>query len=115
MDKAIKVQWVAALRSGQYAQGYQRLREEDRFCCLGVLCDLAMQEERDYAWQEAYSRVRPGAYAVVGMNVDHDCLPPDGVYSRWAGMQRREVDELASMNDQHYTFAMIADWIEAHL
>jgi hypothetical protein len=39
--------WVAALRSGEYKQGRNRLRLEDpvtgeiTWCCLGVACDVA--------------------------------------------------------------------------
>lgn len=33
--------WVAALRSGEYQQGTMVLRRGDKFCCLGVACDLA--------------------------------------------------------------------------
>ena len=33
--------WIAALRSGEYAQGKGYLRtHDDTFCCLGVLCDV---------------------------------------------------------------------------
>lgn len=40
MNPEIKAKWVAALRSGEYKQGRGQLRIGDRFCCLGVLCDL---------------------------------------------------------------------------
>jgi hypothetical protein len=33
--------FVEALRSGKYKQGRDRLRTGDKFCCLGVACDLA--------------------------------------------------------------------------
>lgn len=34
-------EWVDALRSGEYRQGGGVLRSsDDRFCCLGVACDL---------------------------------------------------------------------------
>jgi hypothetical protein len=36
--------WVKALRSGKYKQGRSHLRREDRFCCLGVACDLHAKE-----------------------------------------------------------------------
>jgi hypothetical protein len=43
----IKKQWVEALRSGNYVQGKHRLHQDiegdQEFCCLGVLCDLAVQ------------------------------------------------------------------------
>lgn len=49
MKRDIKFRWVEALRSGRYQQGRIRLhfREggKDRFCCLGVLCDLAVQDK----------------------------------------------------------------------
>lgn len=41
MDATLKAQWVEALRSGKYQQGYGALRKGDQFCCLGVLCDVA--------------------------------------------------------------------------
>lgn len=44
----IKAAWVEALRSGSYRQGRGQLKvpaeDGDRFCCLGVLCDLATRE-----------------------------------------------------------------------
>jgi hypothetical protein len=36
--------WVAALRSGNYKQGKSWLRKGDQFCCLGVACELAVEE-----------------------------------------------------------------------
>jgi hypothetical protein len=51
MNPAIKARWVAALRSGDYVQGRELLHAlggpdgtEPRFCCLGVLCDLAYRD-----------------------------------------------------------------------
>lgn len=48
MKKDIKDRWVTALRSGDYPQGTGYLQTIDkhgsRFCCLGVLCDLAEQD-----------------------------------------------------------------------
>ena len=37
--------WVAALRSGKYEQAKGWLREGDKFCCLGVACDLFDPDE----------------------------------------------------------------------
>lgn len=41
-DQEIMREWVRRLRSGGYKQGRSRLRLNDEFCCLGVLCDLAV-------------------------------------------------------------------------
>lgn len=43
MKQEIKEQWTGALRSGDYNQGTGHLREGDGYCCLGVLCDLAVK------------------------------------------------------------------------
>lgn len=40
----IKARFLEALRSRKYAQGKGRLRDKNRFCCLGVLGDLAVQD-----------------------------------------------------------------------
>ena len=40
MNEDMKKRWVEALRSGEYEQTRERLRGDDRHCCLGVLCDL---------------------------------------------------------------------------
>lgn len=42
MNKEWAEKWAAALRSGEYKQGTGRLRQGDRFCCLGVT-DRALQ------------------------------------------------------------------------
>lgn len=42
MTQELKDKWVAALKSGTYVQGRQMLKTPDgRFCCMGVLCDVA--------------------------------------------------------------------------
>jgi len=42
----VKAQWLAALRSGDYEQGHGIMRTLDnKFCCLGVLCDVLAPEE----------------------------------------------------------------------
>jgi hypothetical protein len=53
MDKKLKAKWLKALKSGQYGKATTRLcvrageityhnkvAQIDRFCCLGVLCEI---------------------------------------------------------------------------
>lgn len=40
MPVDLKVKWIDALLSGEFAQGTGRLRRGDSFCCLGVLCEI---------------------------------------------------------------------------
>jgi hypothetical protein len=44
MNPGIRTQWTAALRSGEYLQAASYLRDGDRYCCLGVLCELAARD-----------------------------------------------------------------------
>lgn len=38
--KALKQEWLEALKSGRYKQGETQLKSQDKHCCLGVLCDI---------------------------------------------------------------------------
>lgn len=44
MKTDIRDRWVEALRSGEYSQGYGELAIDGRYCCLGVLCEIAVQD-----------------------------------------------------------------------
>lgn len=45
MEPAIKAKWLTALRSGRFVKGIAALSvEPGRFCCLGVLCELAKED-----------------------------------------------------------------------
>jgi len=55
MDQSIKEKWVEALRSGDYERGEGALRrgyskDSDKYCCLGVLCDI-VKEEVEGGWK----------------------------------------------------------------
>lgn len=44
-------EWVKNLNSGKYKQGTHLLRDKrDNFCCLGVLCDIAIQRDKNISW-----------------------------------------------------------------
>lgn len=114
MDPAIKARWVAALRSGEYKQGHERLRDSDgRFCCLGVLCDLRAKEAGE-KWA-----TEDGVFFFHGAS---SYLPTDLL--SWCGFSNAigplvcidgRQTRLANHNDDGRTFAEIADAIEAQL
>lgn len=108
--------WVAALRSGRYQQSRFCLRDikyrvqpvtrhyvadgqGGGFCCLGVLCDLAVRDGgSDWNTGEGPSFVEtePPPYITEFMGLDQDM-----------------VDKLVSMNDDRgANFKEIADVIE---
>jgi hypothetical protein len=41
---SVRERWIDALLSGHYKQGRSALRIEDRYCCLGVLTELYLQD-----------------------------------------------------------------------
>lgn len=111
MNPDVKAKWLDALRSGRYEQGTGWLHyEEDhthKFCCLGVLCELAVAE----------GIIPPGGPDSTVWDYDgRDCyLPP--VVAEWADIDstgRIKGYSLADMNDEGSSFAEIADVIEQH-
>jgi hypothetical protein len=104
MDTDIKTKWVAALRSGKYKQGKKTLKShDDRYCCLGVLCELM-----GVVWESYQGDTY---YYVDGM---YCAMPPVEVADK-AGLTLDEMVTLGHMNDRGETFARIADHIEASL
>ena len=125
MKKTIMKKWVAALRSGEYEQTSGSLvsinNEGERFCCMGVLCNLATEDGygewdgyvfKDEKGLNSNSWLPPGVIKWAGMksesgefeSSDKDCgVSPEG-YSK----------TLVGLNDAHTPFTELADIIEAN-
>jgi hypothetical protein len=103
--------WIAALRSEKYLQTTRQLKESitkteggtyDRYCCLGVACDLHSKETGNPWSGETYlSQVNLLPYQVVN----------------WLGISSLEgpvfTNYLIALNDfKRYTFEQIADYLE---
>lgn len=117
MKADVKAKWLEALRSGKYGQAHNVLRSGDgeRFCCLGVLCELHSLETRSADWRPNTD----GEFEYIG-NVT--ALPLE--VQRWARVRtasinlRRTVSDcstLAELNDSGANFKEIADVIEKQL
>lgn len=120
MNKEIKTQWLAALRSGEYQQGKGSLRgKNNEFCCLGVLCDIAVKngvipEPRLVKGSTVYQ------YGGIGELFETLHLPK--TVQEWAELPNSNPrvesktlfrgGTLAYLNDQGATFEQIADLIE---
>lgn len=112
-QKAIVRRWVKNLESGLYKQGKGVLAESDkdfdRFCCLGVLCDMAVR-----------AKVIP-APLPVGIGDAYEYVNQTGNLPRavrdWAGMMDRSGDydsgNLANLNDDGKKFKTIAKIIKS--
>ena len=113
MNKEIKKLWVTALRSGEYKQGTKHLRTANqhgtRYCCLGVLSDLAVKAKACTV-KEAFTSPL-------------ELLTPSVM--KWAGLKTENPKitkkyRLSAYNDgndgcKQHSFAEIADLIEKKL
>lgn len=118
MDPTIKTEWVAALRSGAYQQAKYKLRNsDDGFCCLGVLCELAVQAKVIELPIQIYRGYTYGQSNAGGYTAQ---LPP--VVAQWAGITSNSYGSKPEQNLIHHnddnhdgkTFKEIADIIEEH-
>lgn len=130
MNQEIKAEWVEALRSGEYNQDTRYLRSVNGYCCLGVLCEIAVQHEVIGKQGNMITRYGPDG--------DVSTLPRE--VQEWAGLdspnpyveapegfvnmigEERGHTTLAEINDNRdennelrYDFNVIADIIDAQL
>lgn len=107
MKTEYKKPWIEALRSNKYEQTIQQLRSpDDKFCCLGVLCDI----------------IDTNAWELNGDSFFHkwggdksDALLTNPILEE-VGLTYEESEELFHLNDSRgYTFNQIADYIETEL
>lgn len=123
MNEQLKKQWVEALRSGEFSQTTGRLRDNEGYCCLGVLCALVADQTGD--WDDTYYTSNGQEYYPSGKVLELAEIPwadPDLAGSVY-GMTISEVLEqpelipfwLANANDNDTTFEGMADLIEKHL
>jgi hypothetical protein len=104
----IQQEWVDALRSGKYKQGRGALRRGNEFCCLGVLCEIAIKHGV-IAPAKKENRVLfsyEGTTSVLPSTVQHFA----GVKNEYGNFG--EGDCLSNRNDHGATFPEIADLIE---
>ncbi len=114
MNQEIAEQWVAALRSGKYKQNRASLRRGDKFCCLGVLCNLHAIAHPEVAAQQKSRRYYLGEGTYLPKQVQ-----------QWAGMRTKDGADLASafspttslaaLNDCGQSFTQLAKTIEENV
>lgn len=113
IKKKLMRKWIAALRSRRYKQGTGALRKKgptarsvDRFCCLGVACniinkdlwvtsELTSDDNYNYRFKEGLD---------VGMLRQS--------YLDKIGISRDVQSELIEMNDNRKKFYEIANYLE---
>jgi hypothetical protein len=135
MNKRIKTSWIKRLLSGKYKQGKGSLRDGDKFCCLGVLCEIARERkvvkaervgvdgEWRFSGELAYLPVEVREWAGAGSGGDINItldkrdaqrlkkrIDPKGINPKG-----REYTSLAQLNDAGASFKTIARLIGKYL
>lgn len=93
----LQIAWLEALESGKYEQGHHYLKRDDRFCCLGVLCDLAGSSHGDW-----------------DVHLPDSLVEQYGFFTNYGEVDRGAHDSLVCMNDTGASFAQIAAFIRAN-
>ena len=124
VNQEFKARWLAALRSGEYRQGTGLLRTgDDRFCCLGVACDLLVKQGvlPDWRW-EVDDNGNGGSWTVqrAAESLPHQAMQVMGMKTAFGLLPGREIDDsndyaLSVLNDYGATFEQIADIIEREI
>ncbi len=127
MNKQERSEWTAAIRSGEYDQGRSALCSATReggleYCCLGVKAKLDDALEPGTGGFKTRTGVLGGYHYYYGRNGELEdkidtTLAPNEMYEHLdlAPKQVQIYAILAWMNDNGWTFAQIADWIDANV
>lgn len=103
MQKSVKKKWLKALRSGEYKQGSGQLRSDDRYCCLGVLCDITGHlKPRSFDWMNDFP------------DMDYRCNDDDAI-REFKGLSAATQKTLAHLNDNGSSFKEIAAYISRNV
>jgi hypothetical protein len=114
MKKGLKKKWVAALRSGKYEQGREYLQADGKFCCLGVLCEVAKVPSVDLSGEREYRFVKPSG------GVDERTGELAECFREAHGISASAEGKLIDFNDGRTgtgarSFKWIASYIERYL
>ena len=127
MKADVAKQWAAALRSGDYEQGRDYLHRDlgtgDEWCCLGVLCDLAVKDGVEVELTSFRSEEGNECFEYNGKycEVPYRVLDWSGLATGFGHFSEEmesfdlgdEVcSSLGEMNDRGVSFGTIADVIE---
>ena len=141
MNKRIKNKWLKALRSGKYKQGKSILFSDNKYCCLGVLCELAVQDgiiKKSFMYYNTYfdkavMLLPPKVVKWAGFDKENVSIESTPRWSAFYRPRRRHeynivirektklkrnitsMIELPDLNDSGNTFKQIAKVIEKYL
>lgn len=118
--KELRDKWLEALCNKEYKQGQQYLHSVDskgneRFCCMGVLCDVWMKNSPkcQISWStDTIFWSQSAVFNHIFSFGEHKYFPP-GIIFDDIGLSPNYRTVLAQMNDCGFnTFEQIADYLE---
>ncbi len=132
----VKEKWLTALRSGEYEQTTQSLKNDGRYCCLGVLTDILIKDkiisgewfgscydgkfinnegEEENDWADQYLPVM--ACQKINLSEDPEVLikEQDRERLKLICFHEHRYSGLSTLNDNGFSFEEIAQYIEEQL
>ena len=102
-------QWITALRSGEYKQGWLYLKSDEGYCCLGVASVIdpdVILTPKDEVWEFMYNND----------DLWEQQEPSEDWFLRRFGLPVEQMETLVVMNDaEKKSFLEIADHLETFL
>ncbi len=117
--------WLAALRSGEFRQCKNQLCDGEKYCCLGVACEVfrlhepeqnmlkiepTLTQNNDGRWKYSIGGHESGGVLPDEVKAWLGMKTPDG----FLGLRGKPVENLSAANDEGQTFAQIAEIISSH-
>lgn len=112
MKKSIATKWVKALRSGKYKKTTHILKDNNGYCCLGVLCEVVGKSFKKtgpniYVVEGCTTILPETVCSISGMKTKTGHFPTGTVYNK--------AESLVAINDHKAkSFRMVANAIEKH-
>jgi len=109
----IKTKWLEALRSGKYQKGECELLNNNKYCCLGVLCEI---QERPKKHKNGFQFSFDGD--VGGLDKENPLYKKLNTFGTFKGFKIEiegiEYMKLAYVNDNSKTFDEVIEIIEKY-
>lgn len=125
IKKSQVIEWIGALRSGNYKKGRNYLKTtNDNYCCLGVLGEILTPDQwrkstsasGSFSLGETYSTHFPSTTWIVEHFGEESLKLAQNLFNRWAGMNDNvHYNPATHADEDRFTFNDIADDIYAAL
>jgi hypothetical protein len=106
-----KTKWIEALKSGKYQKGKLYLSKENKYCCLGILCEIENLPKIKIDTTIKYGKYLRDTAGLPKDSKLFSILNDDG---RFVGFEINGEKSLVGLNDCTETFDKIIKVIEKY-